>query len=478
MGQITMRYLLLGVVGSIALLASPGSVVAESEDQKTLIGDWLLPAGAGVLAIERGERWLHPKYGSARLREANDEADIKVYYDSGGVRCSYRISFSEAGRTLNLTPVDGAQDPEYCPSGSLKRASDDRPANQAAPSNRTMAPPTAASAETDALVEAETSRQLAFYDAQLTRASPRIQDQIGALRREGREKGWTFTIGYTSASDQPMEVLAGLRIPSNFMEVEKKQNAFAEEARKLLPDDRAFRACEPSDTKFDWRRLGKVSPVRSQGPCGSCWDFASIGAYESSYAILNNLHIDASEQHVLQCSGAGTCKGGWPATAFTWMLTDGVADETAAPYLAQDAPCPSDIRTPYRTAMWAFVTQTPWVTPSVDEVKEAICSHGAVVATVHSNTNAFKLYTGGVYNEKAMGNVDHAVLLVGWDDKRGAWLMKNSWGTNWGEQGYMWIAYGSNSIGSHAAWVRAAKPDTPMDAIVKLARKYGFVAGK
>jgi cathepsin L len=70
-------------------------------------------------------------------------------------------------------------------------------------------------------------------------------------------------------------------------------------------------------------------------------------------------------------------------------------------------------------------------------------------------TSAFQHYTGGVFNERDGGNVNHGVTLIGWDDNKQAWLIKNSWGTGWGEDGYMWINYNSNSIGYRAAWVQA-----------------------
>jgi len=115
--------------------------------------------------------------------------------------------------------------------------------------------------------------------------------------------------------------------------------------------------------------------------------------------------------------------------------------------------------------------------PTVDEVKEAICAHGAVAASVRA-TPAFHHYTGGVFNEHDPGPTNHAILLVGWDDSKGAWLLKNSWTTNWGENGYMWIAYDSNSVGHAAAWVHAARSGTVVPAeLLALSRKYGVVAG-
>lgn len=108
--------------------ASPGAAAstpqkaASAAEDNPLTGDWLLPEGNGVLVIGGKGEWRHPVYGAGRVREANDEADIKVFYDNGGVRCSYRMGFADGGKTLILTAVDKAQDASYCPSGELKSA--------------------------------------------------------------------------------------------------------------------------------------------------------------------------------------------------------------------------------------------------------------------------------------------------------------------------------------------------------------------
>jgi hypothetical protein len=86
-----------------------------------LAGEWLLPDGGGVLVISAKGDWLHPRYGAARIREASDEADIKVFYQ-GGDRCSYRTRWADGGKTLILTPTDNTQDSSYCPMGELKMA--------------------------------------------------------------------------------------------------------------------------------------------------------------------------------------------------------------------------------------------------------------------------------------------------------------------------------------------------------------------
>jgi cathepsin L len=96
--------------------------------------------------------------------------------------------------------------------------------------------------------------------------------------------------------------------------------------------------------------------------------------------------------------------------------------------------------------------------PSTNEIKAALCKYGPLATRMRVVSGAFFAYTGGVYNESVASDSSgggHAVVIVGWDDSKGAWRMKNSWGADWGEDGYAWIAYGSNRIGRHTAWIQA-----------------------
>ena len=92
--------------------------------------------------------------------------------------------------------------------------------------------------------------------------------------------------------------------------------------------------------------------------------------------------------------------------------------------------------------------------PTVAQLKKALIEHGPLVAPIIYDECLWR-YRGGVFNEKNSGDVGHVVLLVGWDDAKGAWLVKNSWGEEWGEKGFGWIKYGSNNIGMFAAWIDA-----------------------
>ena len=116
-----LRSFVLATVSSVALLSATSAAFPETQKEKDIVGEWRVPESGEVISIEEGGKWLHPKYGPAKLRETNDEADFKVYYSTSSTRCSYRVSFSDRGKTLNLIGVDPLQDPEYCPEGSLKR---------------------------------------------------------------------------------------------------------------------------------------------------------------------------------------------------------------------------------------------------------------------------------------------------------------------------------------------------------------------
>ena len=315
--------------------------------------------------------------------------------------------------------------------------------------------------------------------AKATKASGSVKERVAKLRKEGREKKWTFEVGPTGAMKYELGRIARLNLPSDWRSKAKRQNRLATQLLEL--DDKARRVyqkqllqkvkdaairlpelllkCAAGRSRFSWAYRGKVTAVKDQLNCGSCWAFAAMAAYEGSYAIRNNVHIDTSEKYVVDCAtwpsgnDAGSCAGGWYDPVFTYMLTDGIATEAAVPYVPVDGVCPGGVATPYRAVAWGFVT-AKFNIPSVSQIKQALCEYGPLAVAVRA-TPAFQAYTSGVFNEDNEGNVNHGVTIVGWDDQKGAWHVKNSWGTNWGIKGYMWIDYGSNSIGHSAAWVKA-----------------------
>lgn len=272
-----------------------------------------------------------------------------------------------------------------------------------------------------------------------------------------------------------------------------------------------------SRPRFDWREQGlDVGPVLNQGPCQSCWAFATMSVYQSSWNLeqrrlgVGFLEVTVPEystyqripsvQQLLNCIGKekGSCGGGWHGTAFAFMVNTHVphipddvvwkkgdrspieeytgrmsrCDDTLqhrkvtrggktwveieGPDSHPNLPTNSErILTAYDRALaWGYVNEkAPDQLPSVAQLKKALIEHGPLAMPIHGNS-CFIVYKGGVFNGHDMGFPNHVMVLIGWDDAKQAWLIKNSWGEAWGEKGFGWVAYGSNSIGSWAAWIQ------------------------
>ncbi len=307
-----------------------------------------------------------------------------------------------------------------------------------------------------------------------------IKGKLEVIRAEIKSKNLGFEVGYTEAMDKPLEQLCGLQVPPDATARAQAQMALS--AKMLSEDEEDIKAHAKANpgfkvaaaqglatggvgaSAFSWVTLGKVTPIRNQGGCGSCWVFGTMAAFETSWAIRNNQLIDTSEQDALSCAktvagGGGSCNGGWMEYVTRYLMALGTGTEASKPYTASNGTC-TTIARPFRASAWGFVAGTGL--PSVAQLKAALVQHGTLSVAVMA-TGAFQAYTGGVFNGSATG-LNHCVAIVGWDDAKGAWLIKNSWGAGWGLGGYMWIKYGANGIGSHAVWVDAkATPPAPAE---------------
>ena len=220
---------------------------------------------------------------------------------------------------------------------------------------------------------------------------------------------------------------------------------------------------------LNWCEQGGCTPVRDQGGCGSCWAFATVGVLESAIKIKDGQERDLSEQYLVSCNTEGmSCGGGWFAHSYHWFRVPpgepsaGARYEADFPYQATNVPC-NPPHAPHETLIgYSYVAG--YTVPPVSDVKQAILDHGPVGTGVCVGS-AFHAYTGGVFgtNETCSGIVNHAVVLVGWDDADGVWYLRNSWGTDWGEDGYMRIKWGISMVGWGANYVtyEAATPTAP-----------------
>jgi hypothetical protein len=261
--------------------------------------------------------------------------------------------------------------------------------------------------------------------------------ELERLQRLVAERHLPFRVGPTEASRLGVEALAGLRVPSDFNPAGRV---------------RALPRFLDLPARWDWTEQGKVSPVTNQRSCGACWAFATVGPMESAILLDGGPVEDLSEQALVSCNPWGYgCDGGW--WAFDYFLDPGAALEACQPYTARDSTCVPGCEHPYRLEDWAYVSSSDL--PAVDQLKTAILLQGPVAGALHVS-NAFTFYRGGVFTLDAEGDINHGVTIVGWDDSlgpAGAWRIKNSWGTDWGEDGFAWVAYGTLQMGYGAAYL-------------------------
>jgi len=222
-------------------------------------------------------------------------------------------------------------------------------------------------------------------------------------------------------------------------------------------------------TAFDWRDkdgIDWVTSVKDQNPCGTCWVFGTLGSLEAAINIYNDdpdMDMDLSEQMVLSCSDnifyTPTCTGGYPQDALNYLRYYGTSNEACFPYQCPIAGCP-DTGVPCNCCSdWA---EKAWkvtyakVSPDTTAVyKAALLQYGPLGVPVFADEDLF-YYKGGIYEPVleseewteafTQEEANHWVTLVGYDDDGdagGYWIIKNSWGADWGEQGYGKILYGN-----------------------------------
>ena len=310
-----------------------------------------------------------------------------------------------------------------------------------------------------------------IYQQREALASVNLKNVLSVQRKLIADRKLPFTVANTSVSEMKLEAVTGV-LPINRPEADKLNLELR--AQKLSPDVlelvQKYRlpACWTSSKTYDSRAHNYVPPIRLQH-CGNCWSYSANGALECSYIKVNGISnpatVDLSERQLVACSGGGTCSGGWPFKIYQWLKASGakVMNDADAPDNGTDHPCPATPASAHvQLADWGLVDASAglYKIASVAKIKEAICTYGSVSVCLMA-TPLFQNYADGVFDETPSNysnpDINHAVVLVGWDDNKGAWLLRNSWNTSWGMGGYCWIKYNTNNVGFGAIWCIAKK---------------------
>ncbi|KAH9663713.1 putative cysteine protease RD21B [Citrus sinensis] len=207
---------------------------------------------------------------------------------------------------------------------------------------------------------------------------------------------------------------------------------------KVASQRYAFKAGDELPESVDWREKGAVNPVKDQGSCGSCWAFSTVAAVEGINKIVTGELISLSEQELVDCDrkiNAG-CNGGLMDYAFQFIIQNGGMDsEQDYPYLGAENKCDPSRRNAKVVSIDGYEDVSPFDEMSL---KKAVADQPVSVA-IEAGGRAFQHYESGVFTGECGSALDHGVVAVGYGTENGVdyWLVRNSWGSDWGENGYV-----------------------------------------
>jgi len=268
-------------------------------------------------------------------------------------------------------------------------------------------------------------------------------DNVRYLEAENAKGTNTFRLGLTEfvdmTNDEFRMTYLGFRQPASAAEMWG--------AAPYLGTFKASSGTQPP-ASVDWRDHGAVAPVKNQGQCGSCWAFSTTGALEGAYKISSGKLVSLSEQQLVDCAGSfgeQGCSGGMMDGGFQYVAKNGLDTEQSYGYKARVGTCTASSGTMGIPA--GAVTGYHDVSKNdADALVQAVMQQPVSIA-IEADKSVFQMYRGGVLSGACGTQLDHGVLLVGYGTENGQqyWLMKNSWGTSWGEEGFGKLLRGGQS---------------------------------
>ena len=206
----------------------------------------------------------------------------------------------------------------------------------------------------------------------------------------------------------------------------------------------------------DWRTKGAVTPVQNQKVCGSCWAFSAIAAMEGEHFLKTGKLVKLSEQQCIDCADGNGCNGGEQRDCFSYAKGEMMDTEDQYPYTGWSDECWPKSDGVLKVSSYTNVQQY-----SESQLKAAI-SKQPVSVTVDSNDYPFMHYMSGIVTEACKSGLDHAVTAVGYGTENGTgyYIVKNSWGADWGEHGYIRIGMNGDGAGICGIQMQSLYPET------------------
>ncbi len=296
---------------------------------------------------------------------------------------------------------------------------------------------------------------------------------IAELQQEIYEQGYNYTVAENRITRLPAEERAAV---CGYKPLKAPEDPVPDENIRFVADAPSSQGAKTeaeaevrAPSSYDAMALGFVTPVKDQSypiPCGSCWIFGATAEFESDVAIGEGTLLDFAEQEVGDCNiwssvgGYDFCDGGNAFMTTNFFTKHGAADEACHPYAATPQTC-QDCPILKKVDNWRMITGSSGES-QITTIKNAILNYGPVYSTIYANAG-FKAYNSGVYEYWEANETNHAIEIIGWDDSlthshgSGAWLIKNSWGTDWGTAGpypgCAWVAYGAANLGDYTSAV-------------------------
>lgn len=241
-------------------------------------------------------------------------------------------------------------------------------------------------------------------------------------------KSLSYSLGINKYTDYTREEFRSTYMTNRYR---PHSRVYTRKATNITPD------------AVDWRANGWVTNVKDQQQCGSCWAFSAIGAIEGQHANATKSLVSLSEQNLVDCSygfGNEGCNGGWPEAAMRYVINrTGVDTESSYPYMGDDESC-----TFKNMSVGAYINKTVNVSSGdMNALYHAIANVGPISVAIDAEDD-FQFYTSGIFSSTTCSSeyLDHAVLAVGYGQTKNKKyiIIKNSWGADWGMDGYIYFS--------------------------------------